>query len=76
MYMCVYIFVYTHIYMHPSCWSAPRPPSTHRLSDGVGTNGVVAEVPQLPLVNFHRRCGQHMATYDNICQNVTTCSKL
>ena len=43
--------------------------STHRLPDGVGTNGVVAEVPRLPLMNFHRKmCAK---CFNQILQNVT-----
>ena len=45
----------------------------HRLPDGVGTNGVVAEVPQFPLMIFH---GKMFATYDNIWQHVTTCDNI
>ena len=29
-----------------------------QLPDGVGTGGVVAEVPQIPIVNFHGRMQQ------------------
>ena len=39
---------------------------------GLGTNGVVAEVPQFPLINFH---GKMWANHDNIWQYVTTCDK-
>ena len=47
--------------------------ATHRLPDGVGTNGVVAEVPRLPLMNFH---GKMSATCEQILQNVVRkCSK-
>ena len=42
----------------------------HRLPDGVGTNGVVAEVLQFPLMNFH---GKIRATCGNILQHVGKC---
>ena len=38
----------------------------HRLPDGVGTNGVVAEVPRFPLRNFTDRCEQPVTTYDSM----------
>ena len=41
----------------------------HLLPDGVGTNGVVAEVPPFPVMNFQwkiQTC-EHMATCGNTC---------
>ena len=44
-----------------------------QLPDGVRTNGIVAEVPQFPLMNFHRKiCAK---CYDML-QKVTTCNVL
>ena len=40
---------------------------------GVGTNGVVAEVPQLTVMNFHGEMLKHVATYCKIVQNAATC---
>ena len=42
-------------------------------SRGFGTSGVVAEVPQFPLLNF---LGKVWVKYDNIWQRVATCGKL
>ena len=44
-----------------------------QLPGGVGTNGVVAEVPQFTLMNFH---GKMSAKCGNILQNVTTCGNI
>ena len=37
-----------------------------QLPDGVGTNGVIAEVPRFPIAGFHgkawAKCGQHART--------------
>ena len=45
----------------------------HRLRDGVGTNGVVTEVPQFPLMNFHRKM---WAKFDRICSTGAKCAHL
>ena len=52
------------LFMDPEETSAQM--AAHRLPDGVGTNGIVAEVPQFPLMNIH---GEIWAT------NVKTCCK-
>ena len=46
---------------------APQLPLFHRLPDGVGTNGVVAEVPRFRMI-FHGRCDQHMSK--QTCNNM------
>ena len=44
----------------------------HRLPDGAGTNGVVAELPRIPLMNFHVK----MWANDGICPNVANYGKV
>ena len=44
-------------------------PLSHWLPDGVGTNGVVAEVPRFPLMSYHGRMWQHVTTNMANCGN-------
>ena len=42
-----------------------------QLPDAVRTNGVVAEVSQLPYWTFTGTCGHHVTTYDKMLQHMT-----
>ena len=58
--MCICICVYNHIYII-------------LFPDGVGTNGVVAEVPQFHLMNLH---GEMLAKCDKLLQHVVKRGKI
>ena len=52
--MCIYIYIYIYIYIFDS------------FQTGSGQNGVVAEVPRLPLINFHwKRCANNNNNNNN-----------
>ena len=48
-------------------------PRYWQLPDGVRTNGVVAEVPRFPLINFH---GNMLAKYNNMLRHMAKCGNM
>ena len=65
MYVCVYIYIYIYIDIKAALFLAREPRTPHDATPpiaGVGTIGVVEEVPRFPLTNFHGKGGQHVAT--------------
>ena len=76
-----YTIVWTTVIYYDSAWRArerhaaasPKVSLRWRLPDGVRTNGVVTEVPQFPLMNFHRKMCAKCA---NVCALKTNCGKM
>ena len=62
----MYTYIYIYYILHSYSIGAEGTLATltfRRLPDGVGTNGVVAEGPQFPLMNFHGKMLQNIARF-------------